>query len=375
MNLLKLSSILLCLVLIDKAFGKDIVCSDDLRESVEVNQGETFSYKTQAGKKYSPKTSCSVSYRPGKECDEIKFACSEFNLKNKDSKNCKKGDKMIVVADGDKKFFCGKKSPVVKASSSLRVVFSTNKRKQSTGGVCTVTCTSSSSTSSTTSTTAPSTAAPITTPPPAPNPCDGGACETRTYFGSVETLSLYTKNIWAIWWDPKFDHAEDAKKLADILIYVRNDCLMNLGMADPPNPGSGYYYNVYIHHGADDMFPEGWAMGQGTDPFGFPYLTLGYGGLFSSNPDFPGSKTVYHEGYHVFQYELNSVHTGKHGTLRGKQFWILESQDLRRTVHHSRGSSMGSRTDQCPGPWPSLQETYHLLHDVCRRCSSSRCQD
>merc|ERR1719334_2244329 len=198
MNLLRLSSILLCLVLNGKAFGKDIVCSNDLRESVEVNQGETFSYKTQAGKKYLPKTSCSVSYRPGKECAKIEFACSEFNLKNKDSKNCKKRDKMVVVADGDKKFFCGKKSPVVKASTSLRVVFSTNRRKQSTGGVCTVTCTSSSSTSSTTTTTAASTAAPITTPPPAPNPCHGGACETRTYFGSMETLSLYTKNIWAI---------------------------------------------------------------------------------------------------------------------------------------------------------------------------------
>ena len=23
----------------------------------------------------------------------------------------------------------------------------------------------------------------------------------------------------------------------------------------------------------DDMFPEGWALGQGTDPYGLPFLT------------------------------------------------------------------------------------------------------
>ena len=72
-------------------------------------------------------------------------------------------------------------------------------------------------------------------------------------------------------WDPKFDHESDAQPLYEILNlirfetftsmslldekakmvlhYSRDDCLANLGMADPPNPGQGYFYNVYIHHG------------------------------------------------------------------------------------------------------------------------------
>ena len=29
---------------------------------------------------------------------------------------------------------------------------------------------------------------------------------------------------------------------------TRTECLLNLGMADPPNPGRGNFYNVYIHH-------------------------------------------------------------------------------------------------------------------------------
>ena len=31
-------------------------------------------------------------------------------------------------------------------------------------------------------------------------------------------------------------------------------------MADPPNPGRGNYYNVYIHHNADDDYPNEWAQ-------------------------------------------------------------------------------------------------------------------
>lgn len=46
---------------------------------------------------------------------------------------------------------------------------------------------------------------------------------------------------------------------------------------DPPNPPAGYYYNVYLHHSGQDgdSLPAGWAMGQGTDPYGFPFLTIG----------------------------------------------------------------------------------------------------
>src|SRR5690606_20859062 len=72
-----------------------------------------------------------------------------------------------------------------------------------------------------------------------------------------------------------------------------------LGMHDPPNPARGRYYNVYIHHGVDDPFPDTWGNGQGTDPEQNPYLTLPAGFLLDrANLD--------HEGFHVFQYGADS---------------------------------------------------------------------
>ena len=40
----------------------------------------------------------------------------------------------------------------------------------------------------------------------------------------------------------------------DWLKTIRQDCLNNLGMADPPNPAAGRYYNVHIHHCEADLF-------------------------------------------------------------------------------------------------------------------------
>ena len=47
-----------------------------------------------------------------------------------------------------------------------------------------------------------------------------------------------------------------------------------------------------------DDFPNGWAFGQGTDPYGLPYLTVPSTGMYST--------TMYHEGFHIFQYNSNS---------------------------------------------------------------------
>ena len=69
------------------------------------------------------------------------------------------------------------------------------------------------------------------------NPCE--SCSLQTYWGSTETLSVVTDNIFAIWWDPKFDHKEDAYLLLEKLMAIREDLLNNLGMADPPNPSAG----------------------------------------------------------------------------------------------------------------------------------------
>ena len=112
---------------------------------------------------------------------------------------------------------------------------------------------------------------------------------------------MVTDNIFAIWWDPKFDHAYDTRPLLEKLISVRNDCLENLKMSDPPNPGQDIFYNVYIHHnepGEQDIFPNGWALGQGTDQYRLPFLTVPHGSL--------DSQSIYHEGFHIFQYSSNS---------------------------------------------------------------------
>merc|ERR1719348_88284 len=119
--------------------------------------------------------------------------------------------------------------------------------------------------------------------------------ELRTQWGSVDTLSVYTWDIYAIWWDPAYDHYADAVSIADKLLVVRTDCLDNLGMRDPPNPEQGFYFNVYIHHQGNeiDPFPDGWALGVGTDTFGVPYLTIPKGSVYSNS--------IYHEGFHIFQ--------------------------------------------------------------------------
>jgi len=143
------------------------------------------------------------------------------------------------------------------------------------------------------------------------DPCPG--CTLQTYWGSQDTLSVVTRGIFAIWWDPQFDHGDDAEPLFETLEYIRDDCLYNLGMADPPNPSAGFYYNVYIHHGDQDLFPDGWALGQGTDPYGLPFLTVPHGSL--------PSHSIYHEGFHIFQYRANSPGF----EYRGDSQWYIES--------------------------------------------------
>jgi hypothetical protein len=138
--------------------------------------------------------------------------------------------------------------------------------------------------------------------------------EFQTEFGSVDSLEVLTNGIFAIWWDPIYDHAADAAIMFAQLNVIRDDCLDNLGMADPPNPAAGFYYNVYIHHGADDLFPEGWGNGQGTDSFGMPFLTLPDGAHVSAS-------NLYHEGFHIFQYSANSPGF----EYSGDSQWYVES--------------------------------------------------
>ena len=133
-------------------------------------------------------------------------------------------------------------------------------------------------------------------PPSLPFPIPGPLC--RLYTADILGLSRHTLCYHQGHLCYLFDHGQDAEPLFETLDYIREDCLFNLGMADPPNPSAGFYYNVYIHHGDQDLFPDGWALGQGTDPYGFPFLTVPHGSL--------PSHSIYHEGFHIFQYRANS---------------------------------------------------------------------
>jgi hypothetical protein len=118
-------------------------------------------------------------------------------------------------------------------------------------------------------------------------------------FADPSEIEVRTRGIWAIWWQPEFDHAADAEIIFDRLETVRCNALQFLRMRDPPNPARGRYYNVYIHHGTDDAFPDEWGNGQGTDAEDNPFLTLPAGFLLdTANLD--------HEGFHVFQYASDS---------------------------------------------------------------------
>lgn len=144
--------------------------------------------------------------------------------------------------------------------------------------------------------------------------CYDGGLGLCTEWGSEETLALRRRGIWAIWWDRRFNHADDAESLFGQLEEVRGECVGRLGMADPPNPGKRSAYNVYIHH-KEDAFPNGWACGQGTDRFGLPYLTLPGDGMHRE------AKTIYHEGFHIFQYRA----TSKGFVYSGNSQWYIEA--------------------------------------------------
>ena len=136
----------------------------------------------------------------------------------------------------------------------------------------------------------------------------------KTAFGSLTSLEVATDDIFAVWWDPQFDHHSDAQIIFTQLKRIRQDCLHNLGMADPPNPSAGYYYNVYIHHGQKDCFPNQWGNGQGTDKYGMPFLTLPIGVHTSES-------NLYHEGFHIFQYCANSPGFA----YQGDSQWYIEA--------------------------------------------------
>ena len=71
-----------------------------MRKVVTIEEGESSMFKTQSGAVYAAKSRCQVTYKTGASCSAIQFSCSEFDLNSKKA-NCKGGDKMTLVADGN----------------------------------------------------------------------------------------------------------------------------------------------------------------------------------------------------------------------------------------------------------------------------------
>jgi hypothetical protein len=148
-------------------------------------------------------------------------------------------------------------------------------------------------------------------------------------FASTPAFEVRTQGIWAVWWDPKFDHEQDAAWLLDRLDDVRCRSLLDLAMQDPPNPGRGVYYNVHIHHGGNDSFPNDWGNGQGTNDRGNPFLALPNGAHIDRG-------NIDHEGFHVFQYSSNSPGFA----YAGDSQWYIESAAQWYTVSRDASSEL-----------------------------------
>merc|ERR1712106_777156 len=138
-------------------------------KSVTVEDGGSYTLKTQKGKKYKGNTKCTVKYTMGDTCAKMKFVCSKFNTNNK-NKKCSKGDKVTVTANGKSKSYCKKKKPKVTSSGDMTVKFTSDAKKHSTGAVCKVTCTEAASTATTTA----------VSPTPAPSDCQCGLAKRKT---------------------------------------------------------------------------------------------------------------------------------------------------------------------------------------------------
>ena len=144
-----------------------------------------------------------------------------------------------------------------------------------------------------------------------------GALKIKSTFASPATCNYKTQGIFIIWWDKNFDYSKQAQESLDALTEIQKECVGTWKMSNPPNPLAGFYYNVYIHNGHYLFAENKWAMGQGTDTNKPPFLT------FPADSAKAGSKGLYHEGLHIFQYLAGK--SSPQYTYNGDGKWITEA--------------------------------------------------
>jgi len=125
------------------AAAQNVVCGkgSSTNKEVTVEDKKTYTFKTQTGKKYKGNTECTVKYKMGDSCAKMSFVCNKFNTNNKDKKKCMKGDKLTVTANGKSRAYCKTTKPKVSSSGDISVVFTSDKKKHSSGAICKVKCT------------------------------------------------------------------------------------------------------------------------------------------------------------------------------------------------------------------------------------------
>jgi len=134
----------------------NIVCKKGkLSKKINIGEGDSYSFKTQARATYSKNTKCYVTYKRKSSCPKMRFSCSEFSVNNK-RKSCKGLDRMQIQTPGNKKSYCQKKGPDVTTSEKyLKVSFLSDKKKHGYGAVCRMECVNHTTVAPTTEVTGP----------------------------------------------------------------------------------------------------------------------------------------------------------------------------------------------------------------------------
>ena len=138
----------------------------------------------------------------------------------------------------------------------------------------------------------------------------------RSEFANENNSNVVTSGIFAIWWDKNFEHQHQSESeyTFKLLSEIRDKSINELGMPEPPNLAAGYYLNIYIHHDNDIFSDKKWGNGVGTNSYGLPFMTTGEGGTIDES-------NVFHEGFHLFQYNQNSPGF----SYSGDGMWYTES--------------------------------------------------
>merc|ERR1712213_115410 len=108
----------------------NVVCaSGSDSHDVILEDGNKYSFKTQSGKRYGGGTACTVNYIMGSTCAKMSFQCKRSSINNKDSKKCKKGDKLILTVGKKNKVFCKTKKAKATSRQGMKVRFVSNNKK------------------------------------------------------------------------------------------------------------------------------------------------------------------------------------------------------------------------------------------------------